>query len=96
MTERSGPGTAGSARTPRDVTVGAGGPLTVREFNDLFEYCSNWGRWGHADTRGALNHISQLHIVRAAALARTGTVVSCSRVLASERPSIIPAVPCIT
>jgi hypothetical protein len=32
--------------------------VSLTEFEDLFRRCSNWGRWGSDDQRGALNHIA--------------------------------------
>ena len=46
-----------------------------------FESCSNWGRWGADDERGAINHITPETRRRAAALVREGITVSCGRPL---------------
>ena len=46
-----------------------------------FESCSNWGRWGDDDERGAVNHITPETRKRAAALVREGLTVSCGRPL---------------
>jgi kynurenine formamidase len=54
------------------------------EFDELFEQCSNWGRWGDDDQRGALNLIEGPHLAAAAALVSDGLVVSCARVLDTE------------
>jgi hypothetical protein len=43
---------------------------------------SNWGRWGPDDQLGALNLITPAKRRQAAALARTGTVVSLERPVA--------------
>ena len=48
---------------------------------ELFEATKNWGRWGEDDERGALNLLTPEHVAEAAALVRTGDVVSCGREL---------------
>jgi kynurenine formamidase len=53
--------------------------MSDAELRALFEQVSNWGRWGEADERGALNHIGPAEIVAAAALVREGRTVSLSR-----------------
>jgi kynurenine formamidase len=73
--------------------VDADGAVTAADFDHLFQRCSNWGRWGDRDTRGALNFIDQPRVVSAASLVRTGTVVSCSRPLASEPAIDNPGLP---
>jgi kynurenine formamidase len=47
---------------------------------------SNWGRWGKDDQLGALNLITAAKRQQAAALVRTGTVVSLSRDLPRDNP----------
>ena len=42
---------------------------------------SNWGRWGVDDQLGCLNLITADKVAAATALARTGTVVSCGRLI---------------
>jgi kynurenine formamidase len=49
------------------------------ELKALFQQVSNWGRWGEADERGALNHIGAAEVARSAALVREGRTVSLSR-----------------
>ncbi len=49
----------------------------------------NWGRWGAADERGALNHIDAQAVKRAAGLIRSGQVVSLAQPLSPKTP--IPA-----
>ena len=49
----------------------------------------NWGRWGSADERGALNAITPESVVAALALAREGRVVSLGQVLDDATP--VPA-----
>ena len=43
-----------------------------------FDELSNWGRWGHDDRLGTLNHITPEKRVAAAGLVREGLSVSCS------------------
>ena len=45
-----------------------------------------WGRWGAEDERGALNMIGNEEVRRAAALVRTGQVVSLSQPLSPRTP----------
>ena len=52
--------------------------LSLEEFQALFDRCSNWGRWGPDDERGALNLISAKHRISAAGLVREGHTVSCA------------------
>jgi kynurenine formamidase len=47
-------------------------------FQELFDRCSNWGRWGPNDERGTLNLITPAVRVRAASLVREGVSVSCA------------------
>jgi Putative cyclase len=51
------------------------------EFDELFRVCSNWGRWGAEDQRGALNFITGEKTQRACSLVLSGTTVSCAHVL---------------
>jgi kynurenine formamidase len=51
-------------------------PLSKREFDELFQSVSNWGRWGPDDDRGTLNFITPDHVRSAAALVRSGRSVS--------------------
>lgn len=51
------------------------------EFDALFEACSNWGRWGIEDQRGALNLIDASRVASAASLVTEGRTVACGRVL---------------
>jgi kynurenine formamidase len=52
--------------------------LSAAGFQELFERCSNWGRWGPEDERGTLNLIGPEQTKRAAGLVRDGVTVSCS------------------
>ena len=56
---------------------------TVR---DLAKRCCNWGRWGHEDQIGTLNHVRPEDVVAAAGLIRTGRVVSLSIPLDQDGP----------
>ena len=57
--------------------LGKGPPaMSTKEFDELFQQVSNWGRWGADDSRGTLNYISPTHIRSAAALVRSGRSVS--------------------
>jgi kynurenine formamidase len=52
--------------------------LSLAGFQELFEQCSNWGRWGADDERGTLNLITPLETKRAASLVQHGETVSCA------------------
>lgn len=52
--------------------------LSLQTFKEIFGRCSNWGRWGGDDQRGALNLITAEKTRAAAALVRDGTSVSCA------------------
>lgn len=58
-------------------------PLSAAALDDLVAQCSNWGRWGPDDQRGALNFLRPEHVRRAAALVRDGVTVSCALPLAT-------------
>jgi len=47
-------------------------PVTLREFNEIFESVKNWGRWGLEDELGTLNYITPDTVRAAAALVRSG------------------------
>jgi len=50
--------------------------MSAREFDELFQKVSNWGRWGPDDERGTLNYITPAHVRAAAAQVRSGRSVS--------------------
>ena len=52
--------------------------LSQAGFQELFDQCSNWGRWGAEDERGTLNLITPEQTKRAAALIQHGVTVSCA------------------
>ncbi len=45
-----------------------------------------WKRWGEADERGALNHVSAVQVRQAAALVRSGLVLTLAQPLSSRTP----------
>ncbi len=55
--------------------------MTAREFQELFDAVSNWGRWGADGRRGALNHLTPDRMVAAAGLVSSGVTVSLSEPL---------------
>lgn len=50
--------------------------ITFELFEQFYEACSNWGRWGPDDQRGTLNYITPEVVRDAAALVRSGRVIS--------------------
>jgi kynurenine formamidase len=61
--------------------------VTKQQFAQWMTQLSNWGRWGKDDQLGALNLITAGKRTQAAALVKTGTVVSLSREMARETAS---------
>ena len=53
-------------------------PVTLREFDEIFEAVKNWGRWGPDDELGTLNYITPDTVRAAAALVRSGRHVPMS------------------
>lgn len=51
-------------------------PVSLEEFDVLFEQVKNWGRWGWNDERGTLNYLTQEKVVAAAKLVKSGRQVS--------------------
>ena len=47
-------------------------PVSLREFDEIFEAVKNWGRWGSDDELGTLNYITADTVRAAAALVRSG------------------------
>ncbi|MCX6022968.1 MAG: cyclase family protein [Chloroflexi bacterium] len=58
--------------------------LTPTDLDGLFQQVSNWGRWGAADQRGALNYITPEVRQAAAQLVRDGGAVSAARALPTQ------------
>lgn len=52
--------------------------VTVEDVARLMQECSNWGRWGPEDQRGALNYLTPERVQAAAALVQDGVAVSCA------------------
>ena len=57
---------------------------------EVAAWCDNRGRWGADDQRGTLNYISREHVARAAALVRSGEVVSLAKPLDEAHSAINP------
>jgi kynurenine formamidase len=53
-------------------------PVSAKEFDQLFERVSNWGRWGPDDERGTLNYLTREKIRASASLVKSGRTVSLS------------------
>ncbi|MEI7601001.1 MAG: cyclase family protein [Aestuariivirga sp.] len=51
-------------------------PVSLEEFDVLFEQVKNWGRWGWDDERGTLNYLTQEKVAAAAKLVKSGRQVS--------------------
>jgi kynurenine formamidase len=68
--------------------------LTEAQVLQLFETCSNWGRWGEDDECGTLNYITPEKRVMASALVKKGLAVSIGRDL-STRESPANPVPAV-
>ena len=47
-------------------------PVTLAEFDEIFEAVKNWGRWGPDDELGTLNYITADTVRAAAATVRSG------------------------
>ena len=47
-------------------------PVTLAEFDDIFEAVKNWGRWGPEDELGTLNYVTADTVRAAAATVRSG------------------------
>jgi kynurenine formamidase len=63
--------------------------MTAKEFRDLFDAVSNWGRWNDDGLRGALNLLTPERAAAALRLARDGQTVTLSQPLKTEaRPDV--------
>jgi kynurenine formamidase len=60
--------------------------MSGKEFAELFDALSTWGRWGETDERGALHYTSEATVVAGAALVRDGRTFGLGRPL-DTRPS---------
>lgn len=58
------------------------------EFGELAAAVNSWGRWGAADERGTLNHLTPDQVRRAAALVRDGQVLRLGIPLAEDGPQL--------
>ncbi len=74
-TRKSAAGRAGAERKGAVERKGAKG-IGLEEFEAIFRQVSNWGRFGEAAARGTLNYITLRNLRAAAALVRTGRIVS--------------------
>src|SRR5262245_3924020 len=63
-------------------------PPTQAEVEGYFKRLNNWGRWGNDDQRGTLNLITPEKRAAAVSLSRRGRVVSLSRDLTSQQPTV--------
>jgi kynurenine formamidase len=68
-----------------NVTAAARPAVTVAQVEEWMRTQNNWGRWGPADQLGAVNLITDAKRKQAAALVKTGEVVSLA-----HTPTIIP------
>ncbi len=59
--------------------------LSDAELEAIFRRCSNAGKWGADDERGTLNYITPAKRIAAAALVKTGEVVSVGRDLSTRQ-----------
>ena len=51
-------------------------PVTLAEFDEIFEAVKNWGRWGPDDELGTMNYITADAVRGAAATVRSGRRVT--------------------
>jgi kynurenine formamidase len=58
--------------------------MSEQEVLNLFESCSNWGRWGSDDEKGTLNYITAEKRVKASQLVKSGLQVSLGRDLSTK------------
>jgi hypothetical protein len=64
--------------------------MTEEEILDLFESCSNAGRWGVEDERGTLNYVTPGKRLEALALVREGVTLSIGRDLVTGGSTQVP------
>jgi kynurenine formamidase len=65
---------------------------TSERVEEIWAQVKRWGRWGADDERGALNLLTPERVAAAAALVRTGEVVSCAHDLQTQ-PNVESATP---
>lgn len=82
----SGPDRARAPRATRRAR-----DLADEELEAMFRRCSNAGRWGPDDELGTLNYITPKKRVAAAALVKTGEVVSAARDLSRTQSKVDPS-----
>jgi hypothetical protein len=80
----------GAARAAAPRTTTRARDLTDAELEAMFNRCSNVGRWGPDDELGTLNYITPAKRVAAAALVKTGEVVSVGRDLSTKQSKTNP------
>jgi kynurenine formamidase len=72
---------SGSGRTPPESRA----PRNAAEFDTLFQQVKNWGRWGPDDQLGSVNLITPAKRKQAAALVKSGEIVSLAHTLLTEK-----------
>src|SRR5262249_41342096 len=60
-------------------------PTNATEFEKMFQEVSNWGRWGKDDQLGTANLVTAAKRKQAAALVKSGEIVSLSHNLVTEK-----------
>src|SRR5471030_235477 len=60
-------------------------PRNDAEFDTLFQQVKNWGRWGPDDQLGSVNLVTPAKRKQAAALVKTGEIVSLAHTLLTEK-----------
>ncbi len=58
------------------TTLTPAAPVTLHEFDEMFEAVKNWGRWGSDDQLGTLNYLTSAKVAAAATMVRSGRQVS--------------------
>jgi kynurenine formamidase len=80
-------GQVASGQQPAAKPPANASSVTREQFDQWMTTLSNWGRWGKDDERGALNLITAEKRRQAAALVKTGDVVSLAHPLIAEKPA---------
>jgi kynurenine formamidase len=81
----SAAGAQGQSRSDSSRRTTRARDLTDAELEAMFKRCSNTGKWGPNDEKGTLNYITPAKRVAAAALVKTGDVVSAGRDLSTRQ-----------